>query len=86
LIFSGLSGAVEGFQAGENQRAQSAGSYATKPCKISSFITENKDFYDKILQNTCVGQNLLQFALLNSVKITRIPSCNKTMNDTRPMT
>jgi hypothetical protein len=52
-----------GFQARENQRVQSMGqgsdtravlflSYTTKSCKISSFITKNKDFYDKILQNT----------------------------------
>jgi hypothetical protein len=68
---------VEFFQAGEHQRVKSLGqgsdtraalflSCTTKPRNISSFITKNKDLYDmydKILQNTCLGQNLMRFAL-----------------------
>jgi hypothetical protein len=60
-----------GLSGQRDQRVQSAGwgsdtrvvlflSYTTKPHKISSFITKNKDFYDKILQNTCLGQNPMQ--------------------------
>jgi hypothetical protein len=40
-----------------------------KPRKISSFITENKDFYDKILQNTRLGQNPMQFALCEQCQV-----------------
>jgi hypothetical protein len=66
-----LSHRVQSTEWGSDTRAVLFLSFTTKPCKISSFITKNKDFYDKIrqIQNTCLGQNPMWFALCEQCQV-----------------